>query len=91
MADETIRTHVVFPKDLMKAVDRLVGPRNRGDYNVIVVGTGLAGASAAATLAGITPGTRTTPGRASVPSGMKRVPYTGSCATSRRWTGAAIR
>jgi succinate dehydrogenase / fumarate reductase flavoprotein subunit len=32
---------------------RLVGPRNRGDYNVIVVGTGLAGASAAATLAGM--------------------------------------
>ena len=29
---------------------RLVGPRNRGDYKVIVVGTGLAGASAAATL-----------------------------------------
>ena len=32
---------------------RLVGPRNRSDYNVIVVGTGLAGASAAATLAGM--------------------------------------
>ena len=31
---------------------RLVGPRRRGDYTVIVVGTGLAGASAAATLAG---------------------------------------
>ncbi len=32
---------------------RLVGPRNRGDYRVIVVGTGLAGASAASTLAGM--------------------------------------
>ena len=32
---------------------RLVGPRNRADYNVIVVGTGLAGASAASTLAGM--------------------------------------
>ncbi|MEZ5060358.1 MAG: fumarate reductase/succinate dehydrogenase flavoprotein subunit [Solirubrobacterales bacterium] len=32
---------------------RLVGPRNRGDYEVIVVGTGLAGASAAATMAGM--------------------------------------
>jgi succinate dehydrogenase / fumarate reductase, flavoprotein subunit len=30
---------------------RLVGPRRRSDYRVIVVGTGLAGASAAATLA----------------------------------------
>ncbi len=32
---------------------RLVGPRNRADYNVIVVGTGLAGASASSTLAGM--------------------------------------
>lgn len=32
---------------------KLVGPRNRGDYKVIVVGTGLAGASAASTLAGM--------------------------------------
>jgi succinate dehydrogenase / fumarate reductase flavoprotein subunit len=32
---------------------RLVGPRQRSEYNVIVVGTGLAGASAAATLAGL--------------------------------------
>jgi succinate dehydrogenase / fumarate reductase, flavoprotein subunit len=31
---------------------RLVGPRQRADHTVIVVGTGLAGASAAATLAG---------------------------------------
>jgi succinate dehydrogenase / fumarate reductase flavoprotein subunit len=31
---------------------RLVGPRRRHDYKVIVVGTGLAGSSAAATLAG---------------------------------------
>jgi succinate dehydrogenase / fumarate reductase flavoprotein subunit len=32
---------------------KLVGPRSREDYKVIVVGTGLAGASAAATLAGM--------------------------------------
>ena len=32
---------------------RLVGPRNRNEYKVIVVGTGLAGASAASTLAGM--------------------------------------
>ncbi len=32
---------------------RLVGPRNRSEYRVIVVGTGLAGASAAGTLAGM--------------------------------------
>ena len=32
---------------------RLVGPRNRDDYKVIVVGTGLAGSSAASTLAGM--------------------------------------
>jgi succinate dehydrogenase / fumarate reductase flavoprotein subunit len=32
---------------------KLVGPRNRGEYNVIVVGTGLAGASAASTMAGM--------------------------------------
>ncbi len=32
---------------------RLVGPRQRGDHKVIVVGTGLAGASASATLAGM--------------------------------------
>jgi succinate dehydrogenase flavoprotein subunit len=32
---------------------RLVGPRQRHEYTVIVVGTGLAGASAAATLAGL--------------------------------------
>ena len=32
---------------------RLVGPRNRNEYKIIVVGTGLAGASAAATLAGM--------------------------------------
>ena len=31
---------------------RLVGPRQRADHRIIVVGTGLAGASAAATLAG---------------------------------------
>ena len=32
---------------------KLVGPRQRSEYHVIVVGTGLAGASAAATLAGL--------------------------------------
>ena len=32
---------------------KLVGPRNRDDYKVIVVGTGLAGSSAASTLAGM--------------------------------------
>ena len=32
---------------------KLVGPRNRNEYKVIVVGTGLAGASASATLAGM--------------------------------------
>ncbi len=32
---------------------RLVGPRQRNEYRVIVVGTGLAGASAAATMAGM--------------------------------------
>jgi succinate dehydrogenase / fumarate reductase flavoprotein subunit len=32
---------------------KLVGPRSREDYKVLVVGTGLAGASAAATLAGM--------------------------------------
>ncbi|MEO7197016.1 MAG: fumarate reductase/succinate dehydrogenase flavoprotein subunit, partial [Solirubrobacterales bacterium] len=32
---------------------KLVGPRNRNEYKVIVVGTGLAGASAASTLAGM--------------------------------------
>ena len=32
---------------------RLVGPRNRNEYKLLVVGTGLAGASAASTLAGM--------------------------------------
>ncbi|MGI8727913.1 MAG: fumarate reductase/succinate dehydrogenase flavoprotein subunit [Solirubrobacterales bacterium] len=32
---------------------KLVGPRNRGDYRIIMVGTGLAGGSAAATMAGM--------------------------------------
>jgi len=32
---------------------KLVGPRNRNEYKIIVVGTGLAGASAASTLAGM--------------------------------------
>ena len=34
MADKTIRTHVVFPKELVEAVDRLVGPRNRSRFFV---------------------------------------------------------
>jgi hypothetical protein len=34
MADETIRTHVVFPKELVEAVDRLVGPRKRSAFLV---------------------------------------------------------
>lgn len=37
MADETIRTHIVFPKDLVEAVDRLVGPRNRSAFLVQAV------------------------------------------------------
>lgn len=32
MADETIRTHVVFPKDLVEAIDRLVGQRKRSAF-----------------------------------------------------------
>jgi succinate dehydrogenase / fumarate reductase, flavoprotein subunit len=32
---------------------RLVGPRQRNEYTVVVIGTGLAGASAAASLAGL--------------------------------------
>ncbi len=43
--DETWRTWLDAHK--------LVGPRNRAEYEVIVVGTGLAGASASATLAGM--------------------------------------
>ena len=34
MADKTIRTHVVFPKELVEAVDRLVGPRKRSRFLV---------------------------------------------------------
>ena len=34
MADKTIRTHVVFPKELVEAVDRLVGPRKRSRFFV---------------------------------------------------------
>lgn len=37
MADETIRTHVVFPKELVEAVDRLVGPRKRSAFLVQAV------------------------------------------------------
>ena len=32
MAGETIRTHVVFPKELVEAVDRLVGRRKRSAF-----------------------------------------------------------
>ena len=37
MADETIRTHVVLPKELVEAVDRLVGPRKRSAFLVRAV------------------------------------------------------
>ena len=37
MANETIRTHIVFPKELVEAVDRLVGPRKRGAFFVRAV------------------------------------------------------
>ena len=32
MAGETIRTHVVFPKELFEAVDQLVGRRKRSAF-----------------------------------------------------------
>jgi hypothetical protein len=32
MAQETVRTHVVLPKDLLAEVDKLVGPRQRSQY-----------------------------------------------------------
>jgi predicted transcriptional regulator len=34
MASETIRTHVVIPRDLVEAVDRLVGQRKRSAFLV---------------------------------------------------------
>jgi hypothetical protein len=37
MTDEMIRTHIVFPKELIEAVDRLVGPRKRGSFLVQAV------------------------------------------------------
>lgn len=37
MADETVRTHVVFQKELVEAVDRLVGPRKRSAFLVQAV------------------------------------------------------
>jgi predicted transcriptional regulator len=37
MADETIRTHVVFPKELVEVVDQLVGPRKRSAFLVQAV------------------------------------------------------
>ncbi len=32
MATETVRTHVILPKDLVDEVDRLVGQRKRSDF-----------------------------------------------------------
>ena|SRR5918996_6373012 len=32
MASETIRTHIVFPKDLVRAIDQLVGQRKRSAF-----------------------------------------------------------
>ena len=37
MADKTIRTHVVFPKELVEEIDRLVGPRKRSVFLVQAV------------------------------------------------------
>jgi hypothetical protein len=37
MADEMIRTHIVVPKELVEAVDRLVGPRKRSAFLVQAV------------------------------------------------------
>lgn len=37
MADETVRTHAVFPKVLVEAVDRLVGPRKHSAFLVQAV------------------------------------------------------
>ncbi|HET7036731.1 MAG TPA: ribbon-helix-helix domain-containing protein [Thermomicrobiaceae bacterium] len=30
--NETVRTHVVLPKELVEEVDRLVGPRHRSEF-----------------------------------------------------------
>ena len=32
MAEDTIRTHIVFPKDLVRAIDQLVGQRKRSAF-----------------------------------------------------------
>ena len=32
MAEDTVRTHVVFPKELLQAVDELVGQRKRSAF-----------------------------------------------------------
>ena len=37
IADEMIRTHIVVPKELVEAVDRLVGPRKRSAFLVQAV------------------------------------------------------
>ena len=37
MADDSIRTHVVFPKELIETVDRLVGRRKRSAFVVQAV------------------------------------------------------
>ena len=62
MADETIQTHVVFPKELVEAVDRLAGQRKRSAFLVQAVAEkvgrerlGRALATSAGFLAGETP------------------------------------
>ena len=37
MASATVRTHVVFPKELVEEVDQLVGPRKRSEFVVEAV------------------------------------------------------
>jgi metal-responsive CopG/Arc/MetJ family transcriptional regulator len=37
MADDTIRTHIVFPRDLVDAVDDLVGQRKRSAFVTVAV------------------------------------------------------
>jgi len=32
MGTETVRTHIVIPKDMVEEVDRLVGPRRRSEF-----------------------------------------------------------
>lgn len=42
MASATVRTHVVFPKELVEEVDQLVGPRKRSAFFVEAVEAKLA-------------------------------------------------